>query len=205
MSFGWQDLLGYVASALVVASLSMTSVVRLRMISLIGSFAFIGYALLIGSVPIVITNIVIACLNIWFLTRELGGRRDLGAVVVPVDSPFLADFLHHHAADIKMFQPEYEPARPPNFALVLTRDGMPAGVVLGDQADGRLDITLDYVMRAYRDSRLGHWLYGDGARIFRNAGIGVVSTPGGNESHRGYLTQVGFEYDLDAARFIRHI
>lgn len=203
MSFAWQDLIGYAASALVVTSLSMTSVVRLRLISLIGSFAFIGYALLIESVPIVITNIVIAGLNIWFLSRELGGGRDLGAVVVPVDSPFLADFLASHADEIKTFQPEYEPTNAPNFAIVLTRDGMPAGVVLGDRSDRRLDITLDYVMRSYRDSRLGNWLYGDGARIFRSAGIGVLASPSGNETHSGYLARVGFEYDTDTARWVR--
>lgn len=205
MSFAWQDVLGYIASALVVTSLAMTSVVRLRLISLIGSFAFIGYALLIESVPIVITNTVIAGLNIWFLSRELGGGRDLGAVVVPVESPFLADFLASHADEIKTFQPEFETADTPNFALVLTRDGLPAGVVLGDRSDHRLDITLDYVMRSYRDSRLGNWLYGDGARIFRSAGIGVLASSSGNETHSGYLERVGFEYDADTDRWIHSL
>ncbi len=58
MTFEWQELIGYVASALVVTSLAMTSVVRLRTISLAGSVTFVVYGLLIGSVPIVITNVV---------------------------------------------------------------------------------------------------------------------------------------------------
>ena len=56
MSLDWQELVGYVASALVVASLAMTSVVRLRTISLAGSVTFVVYGVLIGSVPIIITN-----------------------------------------------------------------------------------------------------------------------------------------------------
>jgi hypothetical protein len=205
MSFDWQELIGYAASALVVTSLSMASVVRLRMFSLAGSVTFTTYGFLIGSVPIVITNVAIAGLNLWFLSRELGGRRDLGAVIVPPDSPFLADFLANHAKDIQTFQPEHDPTRRPDVAIVLTRDGLPAGVVLGDQVGDRLDITLDYVLRAYRDSRLGNWLYGDGAHVFRSAGITTVTTPGGNETHRGYLTRVGFDYDRDTARFVRSV
>ncbi len=198
-----QELVGYLASALVVLSLAMTSVVRLRAISLTGSSAFVVYGLLIGSIPIVVTNAAIAVLNVWFLTHELGGRRDLGAVIVPTDSPFLADFLEHHADDIAQFQPEYEPGRTPNFALVLMRDGLPAGAVLGQRDGATLDITLDYVLRAYRDSRLGRWLYGPGAVVFRRAGIDRITTMGGSDAHRQYLERVGFEHDTD--RYARHL
>lgn len=205
MSFEWQELIGYVASALVVTSLAMTSVVRLRTISLAGSLTFVVYGVLIGSAPIVITNGSIACLNVWFLTRELGGRRDLGAVVVPTDSPFLGDFLANHADDIATFQPEYRADAEADFALVMTRDGLPAGVLLGDRTGGRLDVRLDYVLRAYRDSRLGTWLFGDGARVFTAEGIDVVTTQPGNEAHRGYLANVGFDYDADLGRFVRRL
>lgn len=205
MTLEWQELVGYVASALVVTSLAMTSVVRLRMFSLAGSITFTTYGVLIGSVPIVITNASIACLNIWFLSRELSGRRDLGAVIVPPDSPFLADFLASHSGEIETFQPAYDPAAAPDFALVLTRDGLPAGVVLGERAGSTLDISLDYVMRAYRDSRLGRWLYGDGARVFRAAGIDTVTTTGGNEAHRNYLARVGFVPDARTGRFVREL
>ncbi len=199
------ELVGYAASALVVASLAMTSVVRLRTISLAGSITFVVYGLLIGSIPIVVTNAAIAGLNVWFLGREIGGRRDLGAIVVPPDSPFLVDFLAHHQRDIARHQPEYDPATPAGFALVLTRDGLPAGVVLGDRHGDRLDIRLDYVLRAYRDSRLGRWLFGSGAGILRTAGIDEVTTLGGSESHRSYLTRIGFAADPTTGRFVRRL
>ena len=195
MEFNGQELVGYVASALVVASLAMTSVVRLRAISLAGSLAFLAYGLLIGSIPIVATNVAIVCLNAWFLWRELGGGRDLGAIIVPPDSPFLLDFLHHHEEDIRNFQPEYDPAVQAGFAIVLTRDGLPAGVVLGERDGDVLDITLDYVLRAYRDSRLGRWLYGPGARVLRPAGITRLTAAAALESHSSYLVRVGFVRD----------
>lgn len=205
MEVSGQELVGYLASALVVASLAMTSVVRLRTISLAGSITFVVYGVLIDSVPIVVTNASIALLNLWFLSRELGGRRDLGAVVVPRDSPFLLDFLVHHAADIATFQPDYDPHATHDFALVLTRDGLPAGVLLGDRDGERLDIVLDYVLKAYRDSRIGAWLYGPGAGVFRSEGITELTSATGRRTHPGYLVRVGFRYDEVDGRFVRRI
>lgn len=205
MQFNGQELVGYLASALVVASLAMTSVVRLRTISLAGSITFIVYGVLIGSVPIVLTNASIAVLNVWFLSRELSGRRDLGAVVVPADSPFLLDFLTHHAPDIANFQPDFSLDDEFDVALVLTRDGLPAGVVLGNRHGDRLDIDLDYVLKAYRDSRIGSWLYGRGSGVFRSTGIATVTSAAGDGSHPGYLTRMGFQYDADTARFVRAV
>jgi hypothetical protein len=76
------ELVGYLASALVVLALTMTSVVRLRMVSLAGSITFFVYGTLIDSVPIMITNGSIAVINVWFLRKEFasGGPhgRDLG-------------------------------------------------------------------------------------------------------------------------------
>lgn len=205
MQFDGPELTGYLASALVVTSLAMTSVVRLRVISLAGSAAFVVYGVLIGSIPILITNVSIAVLNVWFLSRELGGRRDLGAVVVPSDSPFLVDFLARHAGDIHTFQPGFDPVVPADFALVLTRDGLPAGAVLGDRIDSVLHISLDYVLPAYRDSRLGQWLFGPGAGVLRSAGIDAVTSPAGNDGHRTYLIKMGFDLDSDAQRFHRRV
>ena len=205
MEFNGQELVGYLASALVVTSLSMRSVVRLRLISLAGASTFLVYGLLIGSVPIVATNVAILCLNIWFLSQELGGRRDLSAVVVPPDSPFLADFLAHHAGDISQFQPEWGPVSEFDVAIVVNRDGLPAGIVLGRRDGDRLDISLDYVLPAFRDSRIGQWLYGSRTDVFRPLGVTTVSTPGGSEQHRGYLQRVGFDYDRESARWIKPV
>jgi hypothetical protein len=63
------EAVGYLGSALVITSLLMTRILRLRVISLMGSTAFLIYGLLIGSVPIVITNVVIMGINTTFLWR----------------------------------------------------------------------------------------------------------------------------------------
>ncbi len=196
------ELVGYLASALVVLSLTMTSVVRLRMVSLAGSITFFVYGTLIDSVPIMITNGSIAVINVWFLRKEFasGGPhgRDLGVSQIRSDSPFLADFVEFHLVDIHRFQPDFHlPTGDDVVALLLNRDGLPAGLLIGRRHGSTLTIDLDYVLGRYRDSRLGRWLYGPGADVFRTDGIDQLRSAGTTDTHRKYLERVGFDRSPD--------
>lgn len=191
------ELVGYVASALVVVSLTMSSVVRLRSISLAGSVVFVVYGALIGSIPIIVTNAAIAVINVWFLRDELGHRRGLGASLIRHDAPFLHDFIDYHLDDILRFQPGFSMPEGDAFTLLLTREGLPAGVLVGQRRGSQLEVVLDYVLKAYRDSRLGQWLYGPGSTVFRNAGIDRLVSRPGDDMHQSYLERVGFTREGD--------
>ncbi|MEP1125291.1 MAG: hypothetical protein ABJH68_15515 [Ilumatobacter sp.] len=192
------ELLGYVASGLVVLGLTMRSLVRLRTISLVGSITFLAYGVLIGSVPIMITNVCIAAINIWFLRREFlvkpADRDDLGVSRIRADSPFLLDFIEYHHDDITGFQPEFQmPTGDDVLALLLTRESLPAGLVVGHRHGRILSIDLDYVLREHRDSRLGAWLYGPGRTVFREAGFTELRAVAVTAAHDKYLRRVGFD------------
>ena len=191
------EFVGYLASALVVLSLTMASVVRLRIISLCGSVTFFVYGALIESVPIMITNGAIAVINVWFLRKEFASGaphgRGLGVSHIRSDSPFLADFVAFHLIDIHRFQPDFRlPAGDDVVTLLLNRDGLPAGMLIGRRSGSTLTIDLDYVLGPYRDSRLGRWLYGPGAEVFRSDGFEQLRSAGTTDTHRKYLERVGF-------------
>ncbi len=191
------EMVGYLASVLVVLALTMTSVVRLRALSLCGSVTFFVYGALIDSVPILITNGAIAVINVWFLRKEFAsGRpngRDLGVSHIRPDSPFLADFIAFHLVDIHRFQPDFHvPTGDDLVTLLLNRDGLPAGLLIGRRRGSTLTIDLDYVLGPYRDSRLGRWLYGVGAEVFRADGVTELRSAGTTDTHRKYLDRVGF-------------
>ncbi len=193
------EILGYVASAIVVTSLTMSSVVRLRMLSLCGSSTFFAYGLLIESTPIMLTNASIATINIWFLSKEFrSGGIDLGVSTIRADSPFLLDFISFHASDIGSFQPDFEmPVGDDVVALLLTRDGLPAGTLIGRQQGTTLRVDLDYVLTAYRDSRLGDWLYRDESKVFRSLGITELRAEATTDTHDRYLVRMGFKPAAD--------
>lgn len=197
MNLNVVELIGYIASALIVASFAMKSVVRLRIVSLVGSVVFVVYGILLGSIPLIITNAAAALLNLWNLRRELSAKNEVGAVPIAADAPFLLDFLRSHADDIARFHPSFDGPREGDFVRLLNRDGLPAGAVIGTPDGNTLHLKLDYVMQAYRDSRIGTWLYGAGAKTFSDAGFTrLVITPEA-DAVRQYLRRIGFTESAD--------
>lgn len=195
----WVEVVGYVASALIVLSLTMASVVRLRLLSMTGGLIFVVYGALLPSVPIILTNAAVAGVNIWFLRREFGPQRSVGAVPIEPDAPFLEDFLRAHADDIRRSWPGFDSLHEEDFVLLLIRDGLPAGVLAGRRDGGVLRLTLDYVMAAYRDSRIAAWIYtGPGAKRLRDAGFTEVVVENPTPVHTDYLRHLGFR-DVDQA------
>jgi hypothetical protein len=119
-----------------------------------------------------------------------------------VDSPYLVDFISYHLADIRRFQPGFElpPAADEVVALLLMRDGLPAGALIGRREGGDLHVLLDHVTKPYRDSQISTWLYGKGSGVFRRLGVVRLLTEPGAESHRAYLERMGFVRDGDLYR-----
>ena len=192
MTLSIVELVGYLASALIVTSLAMKSVVRLRVVSLLGSIVFIVYGIMLGSIPLIITNTAAAGLNIWYLRQEFRPDRDVGAVPIEADAPFLQDFLSSHGEDISRFHPGFSGPHEGDFVRLLTRDGLPAGAIVGRPEGTTLHLRLDYVMAAFRDSRIGTWLYGAGATTFTAAGFTTVIAQPESEALRSYLLHLGF-------------
>ena len=193
----WVELVGYIASALVVLSFAMSSIVKIRSISLAGSAFYVAYGALIGSIPIMLANGMIVIFHVIALYKEFTRKNTtLGATPITPDAPFLADFLHSHDADIAKSQPEWE-NRPSDTAFVLMREGLPAGALLGTREDDTLHLNLDYVLPAYRDSQLGKWIYGEKSSALRAHGIRRVTASPTTDVHRSYLKGVGFQADGD--------
>ena len=58
------EIFGYIGTALVVGSMLMTSVAKLRIVNICGSAIAAIYSLIIGTYPILIMNVAIVIINI---------------------------------------------------------------------------------------------------------------------------------------------
>lgn len=186
------ELFGLVGAAFVVVALTRPSLVRQRALLLTGAVIFVVYSAIIGSLPVLVVNVTIVAVNIWFLQRELGSQRQLGAVPIAIDAPFLLDFIEFHREDIIAAQPEFTGLNPQAQAWMLTREGLPAGVFVSRRNGGDLLVDLDYVVAPYRDSQIGRWLYGKGIARLRHEGVQRVLMPASTKIHRDYLLGLGF-------------
>ena len=199
------ELLGYVASALIVASLAMSSVLKLRVLSLIGSTAFLVYGLLIGSIPVAITNGVIMVINLVFLYRLLSHEAQFDVVEVAAESKFLERYLEHNASDIEAVWPAYRyEGRPDQLRLVVFRDMVPAGVFIASIEGTTARVELDFAGRDYRDLKNARVLFGSGRGVLRDHGLDRLVSHAETAVHRQFLERFGFvpdgdEYVLDLA------
>lgn len=69
MEFTLTEIIGYVASFMVLISFTMKDIFKLRIINAIGAFLFIFYGMALDSIPIIITNISIVGVHIYYLIK----------------------------------------------------------------------------------------------------------------------------------------
>ncbi|MBA3970878.1 MAG: YgjV family protein [Bacteroidetes bacterium] len=69
-TFTITDIVGYLASIIVLVAFLMKNIRTLRIINSIGCVLFVVYGILLNfSIPIIITNAAIACINGYYLLR----------------------------------------------------------------------------------------------------------------------------------------
>lgn len=184
------EMIGYLGSILVVVSMLMTSVIKLRVINTIGSLIFTCYALLIRSYPTAALNLSLVIINVVNISRLLRRTRHYSIVRVRGDDAYLHYFLDKNGPDIKLFFPDFDKDVFYERAYVICYGGTTAGIFLGcDGGNGSVLVRLDYASPAFRDCSLGKFLYD---RLFLNEGVSRLIFENPCESHRPYLLKMGF-------------
>lgn len=75
MEIDWLEWLGYLASVIVLISLLMSDILKLRWINLVGSSLFSLYGFLIGALPVGFMNFGIALINIYYLFKLYSNKE----------------------------------------------------------------------------------------------------------------------------------
>lgn len=190
------ELIGYLASILVAVSLMMSSILRLRLINLLGSATFTIYGWLIEAYPVAVVNLLIVFINLYYLRSMLRTREYFRVLEVGIGSEYLQAFLAFYRDQIARYFPGFTP--PPTdsaLALFVLRDLIPAGLLLGRIEGDTLRVHLDFVIPQYRDLKVGTFLFRDRSDHLIARGIRSVVTEPGAPAHARYLEEIGFAPD----------
>jgi hypothetical protein len=187
------ELIGYVASVLVAVSLMMSSILRLRLINLLGSVTFTVYGLLIEAYPVAVVNLFIVFVNLYYLRVMLRAKEYFRLLELEPGSDYVRHFLDFHAEQIRRYFPDFALTPAPGLlTLFVLRDLVPAGLLVGEQRGEVLHVRLDFASPQYRDFKIGRYLFGEQAAFFRARGIREVVSPAGTPEHEAYLRRMGF-------------
>lgn len=85
------EIFGYIGTALVILSMTMTSLVKLRIINMCGSIISLVYSVCVSAWPVVVLNACLICINLVQTVRQLKKRQDVTLLAVGED-----DSIVHH-------------------------------------------------------------------------------------------------------------
>ena len=184
------EMIGYLGSILVLVSMLMSSVVKLRVINTIGSGIFAAYALMIHSYPTALMNACLVGINVYNLVRLNQKDRAYDLTEAATGDCLLGYLLDHYREDILTYFPGFTGAGEGDRAYIVCCKGNPAGVLLGtDNGQGTLQVLLDYSTPTYRDCSIGAYLY---SKLPSRGVHTLVFAGAAAQAHAAYLTKMGF-------------
>jgi len=191
--------IGYTASLIVLISLSLSSLVNLRIYNLIGAAIFSFYGFYIGALPVGIMNMAICLFNIYYLRLLLFKKEKFDFFETHDNDPLLLNFLKYYKRDISKFIPEFElqPTKD-TFILIALRDMNVAGIFIGTKPNnGTSEVILDYVTPEYRDNKTGKFLFKNFKDGCLQKNIHQLTCSSSTPGHIKYLNRNGFSKDAN--------
>ncbi len=185
---------GYLASVIIAASMTMNSILKFRWINLAGAITFSTYGFLIGALPVGFLNGFIAFVDIYYLYTIYSKKEVFEILEVKAENRYLIRFLQFHNKDIQRFFPgfSYKPEMN-TISFFILRDMAVAGIFLAHrEKDHCLVVGLDYVIPEYRDFKNGKFIYLRLRNRFINDGFTKVIAEGNSVKYSEYLKKLGF-------------
>ncbi len=203
------EIIGWIGSLLIVASLMQARVLKFRWMNFAGAFIATIYNGIIEVWPFAFMNLAITLIDAYWLRRLYRERSDATvyrALPVEANDTYLQHVLSIHHDDIAEHRPDFEalPLDGDKRTVFLLVNGDEAiGVVaVADAGDGVGRIDLDWVKERFRDFSPGEFVYRESS-ILADAGFSSLEMPAHEGEDAAYLTKVGFH--RDGQRWVREV
>lgn len=191
--------IGYIASVTIAVSMAMSSIVKFRIINLVGAAMFSTYGFLIGSLPVGILNGFIVAVDIYYLIGIFSRKEVFEILEVRPENKYLIRFLEFHNQEIQKFFPGFTYKPEVNtVSFIILRNMAVAGVFLAHRYNGSmLKVGLDYVVPEFRDFKNGRFVYFNLSNKFIEAGFTKVLAGKSSVKHEKYLKKLGFNENTE--------
>lgn len=197
------EIIGYIASAFVLLSVMMRSIVKLRWYLLIGNIFYVIYGVMINAMPVILLNAINGGLNIYFLYQAHRQYGDFEIINISVDENLVKYFINHFRNDIRKFFPNFKNLNADEDNYILMKDNAIVGLFSFKHYASEVNISIDYVTPAYRDLKPAKFLFYK-SDFFKSMGVNQLITVSAVPTHTKYLNKIGFN-KTDDDKFILKI
>ena len=190
---------GYLATFFLALGLLISNAIKFRWLNTAGNVSFITYGIVLNAVPVILTNVLLLCINVWFLFR-LYRRKELfellefknGGVIIEKFLEFYQQAIAVYLSEFKREQLEDK------LNFVVLRDLVIANTFstkLSD--DGTAEVILNYTVAKYRDYKVGRFIFEKEKQFLLSKGVQkIYYTVVANKQHKKFLFKMGFKKEM---------
>lgn len=190
------EIFGYVASAIIAYSLTQSSIIKLRWINLVGASSFCVYGIIIEAPPVAMLNGFIAVTNVVYLRKMLlQAKSHFSVLEVSLPSNYVRFFLDYHKQEVDRLFPRFfkKMSQLNRRYYFMMENTEVIGLISGYQLDdGCFMVDFDFVIPAYRDCHVGHFVLGEGQELKNITQFSCICAKADSFEHENYLSQIGF-------------
>lgn len=199
------ETIGWIASALLLISFFMKKMSDFRWYNLVGSFIYVLYGFLTGSMPVIVFNSVCTILNLYYLYYIYQLKEDYSVCLVDKKETYFRYFLNFYKNDISKLFPDFNETlmSEKTNSYIVMRNNQAIGVFILDKiSEGELSVVLDYVIPSARNSKAGLFVHNKLLKELAKNKVQIVISKIINPVHRKYLERIGYTTSAVNARII---
>ncbi|HMO63538.1 MAG TPA: hypothetical protein PKC39_15840 [Ferruginibacter sp.] len=187
--------LGYAASLCLIIALLVSNDLEFRWFNACGNVFFIVYALVLNTFPVLLTNLILLCINAWYLAKVYRKKEKFDMLEFKGDEKLAQQFIHFYQKDIAGYFPNFEAGTlQGKLNFVVTRDLVIANMFSAQiSPNGDATVLLNYTLKKFRDYKVGTFIFEQCRDYLIQKGVQrIVYTEVANKKHRQFLYVMGF-------------
>ena len=190
---------GYLASLCLILALVINNDLKFRWFNLMGNIAFIVYAILLMAIPVLLTNLILLVINLFYLVKIYRKKENFDLIEFKGDEKLAQKFLEFYKKDIGIYFPGFkEENLGGNLNFVIIRDLVIANMFSANISEnGDASVHLNYTLQKFRDYKVGSYIFEkEKDYLLSKAVKRIVYKKIDNKNHLNFLKVMGFTKEL---------
>lgn len=197
---------GYLASVLLAIGLLVNNDLKFRWLNTGGNVAFIIYGVVLGAVPIILTNSILLAINLFYLYKIYNRKEHFELLEFSNGGIMIDRFLSFYQPDISVFFPDFKREQlEGKLNFVVLRDLVIANIFSARlDSNGAAEVFINYTVTKYRDYKVGRFIFDKEKQYLVSKGVKTLYyTTVANKRHEKFLTVMGFSIqELNAHQYL---
>ncbi|MBQ7391628.1 MAG: YgjV family protein [Clostridia bacterium] len=185
------EIFGYIGTALVIVSMLMTSIVKLRIINMCGGLISLIYAICVNTWPVVVLNACLISINFVQTVRQLRGKEDVTILSLKAGDPTANHLLGIWQKDIQKYYPDldFEEINGKEVHILYVEEEA-VGFLVGARNGELFSLSILYLIPSHRTVATGERIFA----ALREKGVHILtSCEFYTKAPHRYLCRMGFE------------